>query len=60
MGKTFCCFVDFSKAFDTVWRAGLWQKLLDNCIEGKCFRIIRNMGLSIMTDAMFSCIDCLL
>jgi hypothetical protein len=43
MGKTFCCFVDFSKAFDTVWRAGLWQKLLDNCIEGKCFRIIRNM-----------------
>jgi hypothetical protein len=27
MGKTFCCFVDFSKAFDTVWKADLWQKL---------------------------------
>jgi hypothetical protein len=21
--KNFCCFVDFSKAFDTVWRAGI-------------------------------------
>jgi hypothetical protein len=21
--KLFCCFVDFSKAFDTVWRAGI-------------------------------------
>ena len=41
--KLFCCFVDFSKAFDTVWGAGFWQILLDNCIEGKCFRIIRNM-----------------
>jgi hypothetical protein len=41
--KLVCCFVDFSKAFDTVWRAVLWQKLLDNCIDGKCFRIIRNM-----------------
>jgi hypothetical protein len=41
--KLFCCFVDFSKAFDTAGRAGLWQKLLDNCIDGKCFRIIRNM-----------------
>jgi hypothetical protein len=38
-----CCFDDFSKAFDTVWRAGLWQALFDNCIDGKCFRIIRNM-----------------
>ena len=41
--KLFCCFVDFRNAFDTVWNAGLWQKLLDNCSDGKCFRIIRNM-----------------
>ena len=41
--KRFCCFVDFSKAFNIVWRAGLWQTLLDNCIDGKCSRIIRNM-----------------
>ena len=24
----YACFVDFSKAFDTVWRSGLYQKLL--------------------------------
>jgi hypothetical protein len=39
----FGCFVDFSKAFDTLRRASLWQNLLENCIDGKCFRIIRNM-----------------
>lgn len=26
--KLFCAFVDFKKAFDSVWRAGLWKKLL--------------------------------
>ena len=25
--KLYCCFVDFSKAFDTVWRKGLVTKL---------------------------------
>ena len=32
--KLFCSFIDFSKAFDSVWRAGLWQKLLKNNIDG--------------------------
>ncbi|MES9884249.1 MAG: reverse transcriptase family protein [Sedimenticola sp.] len=41
--KLFCCFVDFSKAFDSVWRVGLWQKLLQNNIHGKFFRVIHNM-----------------
>ena len=26
--KLYCCFIDFTKAFDNVWRVGLWQKLL--------------------------------
>ena len=26
--KIFCTFVDFQKAFEKVWRVGLWQKLL--------------------------------
>ncbi|XP_053380331.1 uncharacterized protein LOC128548841 [Mercenaria mercenaria] len=26
--KLFCCFVDFKQAFDSVWRVGLWQKLI--------------------------------
>ena len=41
--KLFCTFIDFSKAFDTVWRIGLWGKLLKESINGKIFRIIHNM-----------------
>ena len=41
--KLFCCFVDFSSAFDSVWRAGLWHKLLRNGIDGKVFKVIYNM-----------------
>jgi hypothetical protein len=35
--------VDFKKAFDTVWRTGLWRKLQNCEIKGKCFKIIYNM-----------------
>ena len=38
--KLFCSFVDFSKAFDSVWRVGLWSKLLKNDVNGKFFRIV--------------------
>ena len=32
--KLFCSFIDFSKAFDSVWRVGLWKKLFaSNIIE---------------------------
>ena len=41
--KLFCAFVDFKQAFDTVWRGGLWQKMFDSRINGKCFEIIKNM-----------------
>ena len=27
--RLYCCFVDFKQAFDTVWRVGLWKKLLN-------------------------------
>ena len=41
--KMFCAFVDFSKAFDSVWRIGLWRKLLNNEINGIFFRVIYNL-----------------
>ena len=40
--KLVCAFVDFKKAFDTVWRIGLWQKLIKNRIGGEMFRVILN------------------
>lgn len=41
--KLFCAFVDFSQAFDSVWRVGLWHKLLFNSVDGKFYRIVSNM-----------------
>ena len=38
--KVFYSFIDFIKAFDSVWRVGIWKKLLANNIKGKCFQII--------------------
>ena len=45
--KLFCAFTDFKKAFDMVWRAGLWQKLLKYGLKGRCFTIILSMYKSI-------------
>ena len=41
--KLFCCFIDFRKAFDNVWRIGLWQKLVTYGITGKIMTLIKNM-----------------
>ena len=38
--KLFYAFIDFAAAFDTVWRDGLWNKLLINQINGKMYNII--------------------
>ena len=41
--KLFCCFVDFSQAFDKVWRIGLWSKLITTGVNGKIFNVIYQM-----------------
>ena len=41
--QLFCAFVDYSKAFDFVNRAYLWQKLINSNINGKVLNVIRNM-----------------
>ena len=41
--KLYCTFIDFKKAFDTVWRLGLWQKLVKNNVSGKILKVIYNM-----------------
>lgn len=50
--KLFCTFIDFRKAFDTVWRIGLWQKLAKSKIGGRMFKSI----LSLYTDIK-SCVQ---
>jgi len=36
-------FIDFEKAFDSIWHEGLFLKLLENGIGGKTFDLINNM-----------------
>ena len=52
--KLYCSFIDFSKAFDSVWRVGLWTKLLTNSINGKMFRTIYNLYQNIKSCVMYS------
>ena len=44
--KIYACFIDYAKAFDSVWRAALWKKLLDQGINGKVIRVMRNMYIN--------------
>ena len=41
--RIYACFVDFSKAFDTVWRPGLFQKLLTLGIGGNFYNVVKYM-----------------
>ena len=41
--KLYCAFVDYKKAFDTVWRSALWHKLLKSGIRGNIYNLIVNM-----------------
>ena len=50
--KLFRAFIDFEKAFDTVWREGLFYKMMLNNINGKMYNVIINMY-----DSIKSCIS---
>ena len=52
--KLFYSFIDFSKAFDSVWRVGLWTKILKHNIKGNFFRIIYNMYQEIKSRVSFN------
>ena len=52
--KLYCAFVDFRKAFHTVWRNGLWKKLFQHDINGKCFKIIYNMYDNIKSCVLYN------
>ena len=41
--KIFGCFVDFSKAYDSVWREGLFYKLMKNKLSFKFISMIKSM-----------------
>ena len=50
----YSCFVDFSKAFDTVWRKGLFIKLLKSGVNSQMYRVIKNMYSNTITSVKTS------
>lgn len=42
-GRLACAFIDFKKAFDSIYRNGLWFKLHKNGVDGKMLRVIRDL-----------------
>lgn len=50
--KLYCAFIDFSAAFEKIHRASLWNKLLENNINGKVFQVIYNMYCNIKSCIM--------
>ena len=41
--KLYCCFVDFRKTFDSVWREGMLLKLRNLGIGGIFYKLVLNM-----------------
>ncbi|MGH0125042.1 UNVERIFIED_CONTAM: hypothetical protein FKN15_043951 [Acipenser sinensis] len=41
--KIFACFIDFKKAFDSIWHEGLFYKLIQSGVGGKVYDIIKSM-----------------
>ena len=40
---TYCCFIDVKKAFDRVFRAGLWKRLAEEGVKGKMWRVLKSI-----------------
>ena len=41
--KVYACFIDFQKAFDSVWRTGLLYKLIKSGLNMNTIKLIKNM-----------------
>ncbi len=51
---TFLCFIDVSKAYDKVWRPGLWLKLHEYGMSGRCFDVIRAMYSRVLRSLLIN------
>jgi hypothetical protein len=49
---TYVAFIDIQKAYDRVWRNGLWKKLLKAGIKGKLWRILRNIYAKVESSVL--------
>ena len=47
--RLYVCYIDFQKAFDSVWRAGLWQVMRFLGYEEKIVRLLEALYEDTMT-----------
>ena len=45
--KLYCAFVDLKRAFGSVYRNGLWYKMINIGLDGKLFHLIRSIYLDV-------------
>ena len=45
--KSYCAFVDLKQAFDSVYRNGLWYKMINSGLDGKILHLIRSIYLDV-------------
>ncbi len=50
-GKIFACFIDFKKAFDSIWHDRLYYKLLQSSVGGKVYDIVKSMATNIQNSS---------
>lgn len=55
--SVYLAFLDLSKAFDRVWREGLFSVLWEHGIQGKCWRLIRDIYKNVDNKVIFGDIE---
>ena len=51
---TYACFLDIKKAYDTVWREGLWDKLQRAGIQNRISQVIKNMYSEVKSSVILN------
>ena len=51
---TYACFLDIKKAYNTVWREGLWDKLQRAGIQNRISQVIKNMYSEVKSSVVLN------
>ena len=49
---SYCCFLDIKKAYDTVFREGLWRRLREVGVEGRMWRVLKNVYVKVESSVV--------
>ena len=52
--RVFAAFIDIRKAYDRIWRDGLWLNMHQVGIQGKLWRIIKNLYQSVQSKVLLN------